>query len=283
MKLIEKIDLYKEFNIARPQGASGYLNAYIPSNCEEISLSRKRPAIIVVPGGGYNMVSEREKEPVALKYLAKGYASFTLEYSCAPLKYPCAHLEGAMGVAYVRKNAELFGVNENNIACVGFSAGGHLVGCLANCFNREELNVLGKAKALIKPNACIMIYPVVTYAGHVGSFNSLCGDNEELKSELSIEKCVTSESVPCYIAHTCGDTCVPVFNSLLLATAYEKAGVPFSLHVFENGEHGMSLNDITCDSVERLKARKKCASPNFPSWLEESLIWLNERGFEIKD
>ena len=284
MKVFE-IDLYKEFNLTREDGAKGYLTAYLLENYQEVSINRKHPAMIVVGGGGYAVVSGREKESVVIKYLEKGYNCFLLDYSVAPLRYPTAHIEASMAVAYVRKNADALGVREDNVACVGFSAGGHLVGCLSTLFESDALNVLGENKKLVRPDASVMIYPVITFndKAHLGSFKNLCGDNEKLMKELSIETCVNEKSVPCYIAHNYGDTVVPVKNSLLLASAYEDAGVPFSLHIFEKGNHGMSVNDITCDHTDNLIARKNGATRDYNSWVEESIIWLEERGFEIKD
>lgn len=285
MKIIE-IDLYKEFNLPRPEGARGYLTAYIPAVNYEIATDRRSPAMIVVGGGGYAYVSPREQEPVAIKFLEKGYVCFTLDYSCAPVRYPQAHLEGSMAIAYLRKNAKELHVRKDNIACVGFSAGGHLVGCLSTLFESDALDVLGKDKALVRPDATLMLYPVVTCGdkAHLGSFKNICGeDNFELMEKLSIEKCVNEKSVPCYIAHTFGDTVVPVKNSLLLANAYEQNGVPFSLHIFEKGNHGMSVNDITCDHTDNLKQRSNNSAIDYKTWVEEGLVWLSHRGFEIKD
>ena len=174
MKVLE-IDLYKEFNLTRPEGSQGYLTAYLPENYPEVNVNRRRPAMIVVGGGGYAMVSGREKECVVFKFLEKGYACFLLEYSVAPIRYPYAQLEGSMAIAYLRKNAKELSVREDNIACVGFSAGGHLVGCLSNLFESEVLNVLGEDKALVRPDASLMIYPVVTSGekSHPGSFKNL--------------------------------------------------------------------------------------------------------------
>ena len=277
------IDLYKEFGLEKPEGARGFLTAFIPKRYADISLNRKRPAMLIIPGGGYAFTSKREQEPVAFKYLQQGYACFILEYSVAPVRYPWAHIEASMAVAYIRQNQEFFGIND--IAAVGFSAGGHLLGCLATLFNSPALDVLKDKKALVKPDACLFIYPVIIYGDkmHAGSFDFLCGDNEELKNSLSIEKCVTKDSVPCYIAHTFGDTCVPVKNALALASAYEEAGVPFSLHIFEKGNHGMSVNDVTCDSITNLESRKDGAASNYTAWVEESIIWLKERGFKVED
>lgn len=277
------VNLYNEFNLTAPENASGTLTAYLPERSEPISLNRKRPAMLIIPGGGYAFVSEREAEPVAFKFLAKGYACFVLNYSVTPVKYPWSHREAAMAVSYIRKNAQKFGINSVN--GIGFSAGGHLLGCMATLYDSPALDVLGEYKALCKLDNAVFVYPVITYGnkGHLGSFESLCGDDIELRKSLSIEKNVDKNSVPCYIVHTMGDTVVPVKNSLLLASAYEEFGVPFSLHIFEKGNHGMSVNDITCDREANLLDRKDGATVDYSSWVEESLIWLSERGVKVED
>ena len=126
----KKIDLYEYFGVKRPENGSGYLTTYIHDVSREVNIDRKSPAMLVIPGGGYAMVSFREDEPVALKYLSYGYNSFVLNYSVAPVKYPYAILEAVMAMEYVRKNADELKTDRNMVAAVGFSAGGHLCGCL---------------------------------------------------------------------------------------------------------------------------------------------------------
>ena len=94
------VDLYKYFGLDRPQGGAGYLSCYIQQTMAAISPGRLRPAALIIPGGGYGHVSAREGEPVALRFLAKGYSTFVLEYSVAPAKYPVQLQEAAMAMAY---------------------------------------------------------------------------------------------------------------------------------------------------------------------------------------
>ena len=84
----EKIDLYEYFGVKRPENGSGYLTTYVHDVSREVNIDRKSPAMLVIPGGGYAMVSFREDEPVALKYLSYGYNAFVLNYSVAPVRYP---------------------------------------------------------------------------------------------------------------------------------------------------------------------------------------------------
>ena len=125
------INLYDYFGFEKPQNSAGNLTAYIPNRAKEYGENRLRPAMLVIPGGAYAYCSAREAEPVALKYLTYGYCTFVLDYSPSPFQYPTQHREAGMAMAYIRKEAENLGIRVDNVCAIGFSAGGHLCGCLA--------------------------------------------------------------------------------------------------------------------------------------------------------
>lgn len=274
--LCEKIDLYKYFGIERKEGAKGYLNTYIPAPYDCYP-DRKRPAMLVIAGGGYANVSDREKECIALQFSANGYVAFALEYSVSPVTFPAQLIEGAMAMAYIRENAEKFSIIKDKVAAIGFSAGGHLTGMLANLFDREEVKTALHEKAsFVRPDAVVLSYPVISGGelAHEGSFINLFGKNDaKLREEFSLENCVTENSSPAFIWATVDDGAVPSENSLLYATACKIAGVPFELHIFASGVHGLSL------------ANEETGTVNKPvqKWLELCLTWLNNRGFKICD
>lgn len=273
----EKIDLYAYFGIKKTDNANGYLNAYIINRSPEYSAERLRPAMIVVPGGAYYFRSDRECEPVALSFISKGFNAFTLAYSVSNegnVKYPYQLLEGCMAVAFVRENAEKYGIDPEHIAAVGFSAGGHLCAMLATVYDNASVkDFLGERSRLCRLDAVILSYPVITsgkYA-HKGSFDNLCGNDEALRDYLSIENRVTANSVPAFIWCTADDGAVPSQNSIALALKYREAGVPFELHVFESGPHGLSI------------ATEEVNSPDsaVQKWVELANKWLENRGFKI--
>ena len=271
----EKIDLYKYFGVKKQDKAQGFLNVYLPEAPDYPT--RVRPAMLVVAGGGYAFVSGREKECVALSYVVNGFAAFTLEYSVAPVRFPAQLLEGAMAIAYIRENAAKLCVKPDKIAAIGFSAGGHLAAMLATLFDRVEIKAALKDKAaLARPDAVILSYAVISSGekAHRGSFDNLCGaENAQLQKELSLENCVTANSSPAFIWATADDGCVPSENSLYMASAYKAAGVPFELHIFAHGTHGLSL------------ATEETGGINKPvqQWLPLSVTWLKERGFVLND
>ncbi len=282
MKIFD-VDLYKYFNIEKPSGAVGILTCYVQELLTEVYSERKYPAILVIAGGGYSMTSQREKEPIAMKYLSNGYSAFVLNYSVAPLRFPTAFKEAAMAMAYIRDNSKNLNVNKNMVCALGCSAGGHLLGTISTMFKRSELDFLGDKKSYVRPDASIFMYPVVSGVDkpHIGSFEKLLGDGyEEKLNDFSIDKNVDKDCPPAFIVSTVADVAVPCKNSLLLASAYEKYGVPFELHIFEKGRHGLStaeritFNSNDWDNVE------STTSTNFYKWVEMSLNWLKERGFE---
>ncbi|MBQ3235010.1 MAG: alpha/beta hydrolase [Clostridia bacterium] len=279
--ITERINLYEYFGIEKPANARGDLAIFNPGRYREYGINRKRPAVLIMPGGGYEYTSEREAEPVAFKFLAEGYVSFILYYSVAPAKYPQAFQEAAMAMVYIRENAEKLGVIPDKTMAIGFSAGGHLCGCLATLTSESVLDFLGDKKKLAKPDACALMYPVITSGvkSHGGSIMKISGGDKELMELLSLEKRVTKDSVPAYIFSTNMDSTVPSKNALLMACAYEENGVPFTLHILERGHHGLSVNDITSDTPENLELRSSTTPANYNDWMGQLFTWLNERGF----
>lgn len=210
----------------------------------------RRPAIIVVPGGGYCMASHTEGEIVAKEFYNKGYNTFVVTYTTnllmdMPLKLQSLK-DLSKAVIYVRKNADRFHIVPEKLAICGFSAGGHLCGSLAVHYGASELIIEGEYAGISnRPDAVILSYPVISsgeYA-HTGSFKALLGidaDEKELEY-MSLEKQVKIDTPPVFLWHTATDDCVPVENSYLFAQACKEKDVPYELHIFGNGGHGLSL------------------------------------------
>ncbi|MBR2449304.1 MAG: alpha/beta hydrolase [Clostridia bacterium] len=276
------IDLYAYYGLTRPEGGQGYLTCYTLDDYS-FCAGRTRPAMLVVAGGGYSNVSGREKEPIAMSYMSKGFNTFILEYSVKPLSYPTQLIEGCMAVAYIRENAESLHVIEDKICAIGFSAGGHLCGMLATLYADQDVkNALGEHANNCKLDGVIFAYPVLSAYGkiHQGSIVNITGGNEELRKKMDIPKMVDENSVPAFIWTTVNDNCVPSESSLLMAMAYKEKGVPFELHMFENGVHGLSLSN-----EETAPPTSQHAHVNVPvqQWLDLSIVWLNYKGFVIKN
>lgn len=243
----KRIDLWKnkEYFYSEAFGFRPNLTAYMHED------NKVRPCMIVVPGGGYRIVSPTEGEIVAKRFFSIGYNTFVLTYTTnvlnnEPLKYqPMKDLSRA--VREVRSKAEEYHIIPDKIVLCGFSAGAHL--CASLCVHNEDIEDTCQDYRHIsnKPDAAILAYPVITSGekGHRGSFLALCGKNaskEELEY-MSVEKHVTSDTPPCFLWQTADDEAVPVENSYLFAEACRQCKVPYAHHVFSYGIHGLSLAD----------------------------------------
>ena len=279
------VDLYDYFKVAKPEGARANLCCYVKDNSPEINLNRKNPAMLVIPGGGYGMVSDREAEPVALNFLSRGFTCFVLTYSVKPIRFPYQLLEAVMAMAYIRKNANELFVDENMVAAVGFSAGGHLCAMLGSIPDAKEVVEIFKTDVCTKPNAVILSYPVIIYGGkgHIESFDNLCGDKPELKKRLDITNLVNKDSAPAFIWTTYDDGCVPVQNSIAVANAYDREGVKFSVHIWGPGAHGLSVATKDVYSVACQKTLLSPATKSVYKWLDFAQEWLEEVGVKIEE
>ena len=273
------INLYDFFNLTPPSEGAGKLQMWIPELLSLADEKRCRPAVLILAGGGYEYVSDRELEPIALRFAAKGYAAFGLHYSCAPHKFPVALREAAMAMAYIRQQAEQYLVDRHMVAAIGFSAGGHLCGTLGTMFDAPEVADIASGDQ-IRPDVLGLCYPVVVSWGrtHDGSFQKLTGFDPQLTDRLSLEKLVRPDMPPVFLWHTRQDTSVPCRNSLLMATALEEAGVDFALHIYYKGRHGLSLADETVYPIELIPE----ISPDVLDWVDGMMTFFREQGFYIK-
>lgn len=256
------------------------VTTYLIEHSEEIGII-KRPAVVICPGGGYEFVSDREAEMIALTLNSFGYHAVVLRYSIAPdAQYPTALTELAATVAMLRKNAEEWHIDTEQILVQGFSAGGHLAASYGMFWNEPFLaEEVGVPAAMLKPNGMILCYPVITsgkYA-HRSSFEKLLGDRyEELAEKMSLENQVTENTPPAFVWHTFTDDCVPVQNSLLLVEAMVMHNIPVEFHMYPSGGHGLGLANQCTANPGGYGIQSNCAS-----WTDLLKIWL-ENQYPIK-
>ncbi len=235
----------------------GYIHEDLSEYCETY---RRRPAVVVCPGGGYEFLSPREEDPVAFQFFAAGYQVFILRYSVgAAIRKVQPESEAAAAIKLIRSDAGKLNVEPGMIAIMGFSAGGHLALSLACHWKRYGSDT--------RPDAAVLAYPVVTMGeyAHGGSRKALTGGDSELVSYYSLETQVSEDTPPCFIWHTAEDASVPVMNSILLSSALSAVSVPFEMHIFQKGSHGLSIARKETGRVER----------NVQSWIPLSLSWLS--------
>ncbi|MGM9607475.1 MAG: alpha/beta hydrolase [Oscillospiraceae bacterium] len=275
------VDLYKVFPLPRPEGAAGgQLCVWRTATSDKVSSHRRRPAVLILPGGAYRWTSPREAEPVALRFLARGYVPFVLDYSCAPCSFPVALREAAMAMRYIRENADRFEADPHMVIAMGFSAGGHLCGTLGTMFDCPEAADIGPA-SLLRPDGLGLCYPVAVSWGrtHEESFRTISAGDEALRQRLSLDKLARPDMPPVFLWHTRDDQSVPVRNSLVLAEALETAGVDFAMHIYRHGQHGLS----TADEMAYPTYGVPETSWDVTGWLDAMLRFFAEIGIKIRD
>ena len=269
----EKLYLKDYYEFLGEDGKNPYVDVYLPFNLTEMHReNRKRPCMVVCPGGGYGMCSQREAEPIALKYLEDGYNVFVVFYSVAPHRFPSQLCEVAATMELIHKNADNWNCDTEKIGIIGFSAGGHLAAHYSNAYNCKEVREFFPESKPVK--ASVLSYPVISIAFpecHEGSFINLLGHKPTQKEEIEYFSCeylVNENTPPAFIWHTAEDSCVPVKNSLAYAMALSAKKIPFELRIYPYGYHGMSsCDDQVIDNITD--------TVNYNSeWVDASKKWL---------
>lgn len=256
------------------------LVSYCASTSPEIPFNEKRKALLVIPGGGYEMCSDREAEPIALAFVARGYNAFVLRYSIKEnAKYPAPLIDACLAVKLIKENAERFNIDPEFVFAIGFSAGAHLAGMLSTMWHRAEVKeAIGVDNEVVKIRGAILSYPVVCagkYA-HRGSINRILGMTgtesapEELLDMVSIDKNVDERTCPMFIWHTATDTGVPVQNSILLAKELADKKIPFEMHIYPIGWHGLSL------ATKQVQKDCKTEFTQIAGWVDDAAGWLDK-------
>ena len=270
--------IHKKIEIkARGMEAVGNLYTYFLDSSIEMRPNEKRPVILMCPGGGYEMTSDREAEPMAMQFLAMGYHVAILRYSVCPVRYPAALLQVAESVLYLKEHADEYHIDPEKIVVQGCSAGGHLAANYGIAWNSPFLTKLMGMEndpERLCVAGLLLCYPVITSGekAHEESFRNLLGEQyEEKKEELSLENQVTPDTPPTFLWHTATDETVPVENSLYFFQACLQQGVSAELHIYPVGGHGLSLaNEETCRAIG-IGVQKECQS-----WIGLAQTWLEE-------
>ena len=231
-----------------------------------------RGTILLCPGGAYEWLSPREGLPVAEAFEQAGWQAVVLEYTVdatAPLgTLPLR--EAAWAVRTVRENPDFSG---GPVILCGFSAGGHLAASLGVHWKDAVLFPDPRQRRLQRPDGLILCYPVITAGpfSHKPSIDHLTGGETEQEAYFSLENHVDRETPPTFLWHTASDESVPVENTLLFARALQSAGVPWELHVFPTGKHGLSLATPEVDEPQK----GRLSDSHVAGWFRLCCEWLS--------
>lgn len=253
MNNLEKINLWEnkhqmplyDENIKNKENEfCGTITPYLVE--EEENDVKKRGAVLICPGGGYSFVAEKEGETIASWLNFFGVNAFVLNYRVAPYNFPAPLIDAKQAIRYLRNNASKFNIDPEKIAILGCSAGGHLAGLTLEYFDKFEQYSQGDlANISAKPNLGILCYPVVSFSSefsHNDTVNNILSEKTQQNLDtLSLEKNVRPDMSKTFVWHTAMDNVVDVRNSLSLANALKEKNVPFHLHIFQNGLHGLAL------------------------------------------
>ncbi len=233
-------------------------------------------AVVICPGGGYGGLASHEGAGYAEWLAENGIAGIVLKYRLGSKGYrhPAMLNDAARAVRLTRAKAAEWKIDVKRVGIMGSSAGGHLASTLLTHFDAGKADAADAVERLSsRPDIGILCYAVISMGPntHGGSKGNLLGKEPapELVELLSNEKQVTKETPPCFIWHTWEDAAVKVENSLDFAAALRKAGVPFDLHVYQKGPHGIGLSI----------GKNGAASGEVHPWAKDLMVWLKAQGF----
>jgi acetyl esterase/lipase len=231
-------------------------------------------AIVICPGGGYGGLAPHEGRDYARFLNEHGIAGFVLKYRLGSggYRHPVMLQDAARAVRLVRARAGEWKLDTHRIGIMGSSAGGHLASTLVTHFDAGKPDAADLVEQQSsRPDLGILCYAVITMGQftHQGSKQNLLGKDPspELVRELSNELQVTKDTPPCFVWHTYEDNAVPVENSLQFAEALRRVGVPFDLHIYQKGPHGLGLGTREWNPEKR------------HPWTRDCIYWLRAQGF----
>ena len=207
---------------------------------------KKRPAMLVLPGGGYTICSDREADAVAMAYAKAGFQTFILRYTVkAKGKWPLPLDDYEQAMECIKANESTWHDDCDKIAAVGFSAGGHLCACAATL-------------AKNKPAAAILVYPAI-----LKDICDMCQPGMPQPNEY-----VKADTCPCFLVAARDDRTVAITNTLMMELALAENNVPFESHIYSYGGHGFSTATewIITNSVNERVSK----------WVDDSIGWLKE-------
>lgn len=237
---------------------------------------RDGSAVLIAPGGGYvREVLDKEGYEMARRLNKAGVTVFVLRYrlpgegwanrSDVPLQ------DAQRALRLIRAGATRYGLDENRVGVMGFSAGGHVAASLATRYGDKVYDLKdGMEEISARPDFACLMYPVITMGAetHQGSRDMLLGGDPtpEMIDKYSCEKHAFAAMPPCFVCYAADDLTVPPSgNGLAMYQALVAAKVPSELHAFQEGGHGFGI---------RLAGDRPCSV-----WPDLFLAWARRGGW----
>ncbi|HGK1484002.1 TPA: alpha/beta hydrolase [Streptococcus pneumoniae] len=278
------------------EGTESYLDLYIQNPEISFGVIKKRPMILVCPGGAYVDLATKEGEAVALAFLALGYHVAVLRYRTFRINRdkvnPHAHFEGYVhdlmeAMNLIDDNREAWGIDGDNVFVCGFSAGGHLTGYLGE--NWADVDFLSKHyphkdASVFKPKGLLMCYAPTRFEDIKADSRGLSkemidllyqavfnrADEVALRPRLDLVNSVRPDMPPVFLWHTMADMVVPVKSALDFIQALLAHDIPCEAHFYQKGKHGLGI-------ATRTHARfKSDVNQSVQAWIELAHKWIGE-------
>ncbi len=224
------------------------------------------PCVVVYPGGGYAGRAAHEGAPIAEFFNSRGLQAVVVDYRVAPNRHPAPIADAQRAIRLVRAHASEWGIDPDRVVVCGFSAGGHLA---ASTLVWEDALPAGWERDAAdayscRPNGGILCYPVISVEsdfGHVNSGKRLLGEEayEVEKHRFALYQYITEETPPAFLWHTSEDEAVNVKNSLIFCEKLRDSRVPFELHIYPHGRHGLGLAED---------------KPDICHWADQAADWI---------
>ena len=230
-------------------------------------------AVIVFPGGGYRNLAAHEGAPFAQWLASQGIAAFVLKYRLTTdgYKVPTTFLDAARALRTVRSHAADWGLDPQRLGVIGSSAGGHLAAMCVTQFDAGQADAPDPIeRASSRPDLAILCYGFILFdqpnAEREERFLGPQGTDEQ-KRLLSPRLNVRRDTPPCFLWQTGEDDKVPAENAFAFATALRAKSIPFDLHIYRDGKHGLGLGSKDLDPAK------------LHPWTRDAAFWLQQQGF----